>query len=148
MPIEEIEKRLEWLTNAAAAYRTLLVVRQLQENKPKGFVVDFEEPEPEEPIGGYEFGKPPIVNQRLEQGWLKPKIIECLTKYPRLGKHQIAEKLHVNATAVYAVLQQQNREGSFVKIKHDCWIYSTDPEVQQRYKEGYDGIDFNTATGY
>lgn len=99
LPKEEIEKRIEWLENALASYRTILAVKNVMENKPGGFVVpqEFEAILPEEEV----------QRKNGKRVSLKYRIPPLLTQNPGGLTHvEIANKLGCTKGAVYQYFQK------------------------------------------
>jgi hypothetical protein len=91
MDIVEIEQRIEWLNNSLHAYKTLLIVRQLQENKPNKLVVPFEE-------------QRKVEKSEARPGTCKHAIVEILTRHERCTLPELKELTGIKEATISSCL--------------------------------------------
>lgn len=123
--IEEIERRVAWLENAVAAYKTLLVVKQVMVNQPAGLQTppDWEPLDKPEPVAESLQRTP---TGRLRRGQLRPLVVEALKQKPAGAKcAEIARHIGSTVASVNAELQR-GRGQLYERIGHALWVYCGD----------------------
>lgn len=128
MPVAEIQKRILWLEEALASYRTLLAVRQLMDNRPEGLTVppdwesavdlDRREQAREQQAATAQVGS-------LKRGQLRAAILEHVKKFPK-GIHirDVATSLNRSYQSVYKILMTDRV--NYVSIGKCRWVYCGD----------------------
>lgn len=99
LSVEEIEKRVLWLEEALATYKTLLAVKRCHQNKPTNLDT------PDEWISEVDMDKEKPKRKAKPPGWYKEHVIPILREHAGgLTTNRLAELLSVESHCLYQYL--------------------------------------------